>query len=144
MDDKMAEQMKGMILKVLKELGLVKEQEGQMMRAADVDDLRKSVESLAPAEDLQKLDGNLQKAFGDIAKVANAIGELEQRVETIEQLPQGTGPVLRELTFGAVQDQTEIVLKSLLSDATDPQMREVIGQRLAELEIRKVQKNAQQ
>jgi len=132
------EMVKQVVLGMLKELGLVRE-EGQgegFAQAAEIADLRKSLGSLAPAEDLQKVSGDLKKVVGDIVTVANAIGEIETRLDKVEQLLQGTGPVLLELTFGMVQDQTETILKSLLADATDPQMREAIGQRLAQIQIR--------
>lgn len=131
-----SETVKGIVLQMLKEIGLVREQGEGFAQAAEVADLRKSIGGLAPADELTKVAGNLTKVVGDIAKVAGAIEELSDRLEKVEQLPQGTGPVLRELSFGAVADQTETVLKSLLADATDPQMREAIGQRLTQIQIK--------
>jgi len=131
-----SETVKGIVLQMLKEIGLVREEGEGFAQAADVADLRKSLGSLAPADELTKVAGNLTKVVGDVAKVAGAIEELSERLEKVEQLPQGTGPVLRELSFGAVADQTETVLKSLLADATDPQMREAIGQRLTQIQIK--------
>ncbi|MCB0207715.1 MAG: hypothetical protein KDJ52_00205 [Anaerolineae bacterium] len=149
-EQKMTEEtVKNIMLGMLKELGLVREEGDGFARSAEVEDLKKSLDGFQAkdeaTESLEKMSGevekvgsNLQKMVGDMAKVASAVGEIEERLERIEQLPQGTGPVLRELSFGAVHDQTETVLKSLLADATDPQMREVIGQRLTELQIKKV------
>ena len=141
MSEEMRGYMRETVMAVLKEVGLVREEgeETPYAAAAEVTDLRKALGKLAPATRLEKVAGDVTKAFGDIAKVAEAADELADRVERLEKLPQGTGPVLRELgSLGgqAIEGQTETVLKGLLADATDPAMREMIGHKLAQLTIK--------
>lgn len=147
-----AETVKSMVIGMLKELGLVREegQEQPFAQAAEVKGLRKSLTGLAPKTDLQKVSGDvakvsgdltkvsgdLTKVVGDLVKVASAVGQLEERLEKVEQLPQGTGPVLREIGMFGVTDQTEAVLKAVMAETNDPLVKQAIGQRLTELQIK--------
>ena len=140
-----AEMVKSLVIEMLKELGLVREegQEQPLAQAAEVKGLRKSLTGLAAKADLQKVSGdvakvsgNLTKVVGDLVKVATAIDGLEERLEKVEQLPQGTGPVLREIGAFGVTDQTEAVLKAVMADTTDPVVKQAIGQRLTEMQIK--------
>lgn len=130
------------ILAVLKEVGLVREMGGeeyQLSQAVEVADLRKSIKGLAPAGDLAKLDNGLKALTGDLAKVAAFLDDLGDRLERVEKLPQGSGPVLREIgLFGRTADASEAVLKGLLADADDPQVRQVISEQLVKLQIRSI------
>lgn len=169
-----ADMVKSIVIGLLKELGLVRE-EGQgmagqgMALAAEVENLRKSLDVMArqgmapqshletlttqvvqqdvrTTEALTKVSDNLQKVVADMGQVATAVEVLNERLEKVEALPHGTGPVLRELSFGPTRldNQTETVLKALLSEATDPNMREMIGHKLTELQIRAAHQNGNQ
>ncbi len=149
-----AETVKSLVIDMLKELGLVKE---QIAQAADVADLRKSLDGFAPvaevatvnesltkvSSDVSKVSGDLTKVVGDLVKVATAVGELEERLEKVEQLPQGTGPVLREISAFGVTDQTESVLKAVMAETSDPVVKQAIGQRLTELQIKQAHQQPQ-
>lgn len=166
MDDKAMtpDMVKQVVIDLLKELGLVREQgEAQGFAQADqvgdlqksfqksldvqsvqVEELRKQLEPLAKAEALEKVASDLQKMVGDLAAVVQAAKELDQRLEAVEKMPAGTGPVLREIGAIGIGDQSEAVLKALLNDADDPQLRQLIGQRLADLQIKAVHQSGGQ
>jgi len=164
------EMVKQIMIGLLKELGLVKEQgeSKEFAQAEQVQDLRKSigdhsdqaddlqkqlddlkesipdVEPLAKAEALEKVAADLKKMLGDVAAVVQAANELDQRLEVVEKMPAGTGPVLRELGAIGLGEQSEAVLKAVLDDVDDPQVRQLIGQKLAELQIKAVQQSGGQ
>jgi hypothetical protein len=152
------ESVRELILAVLKDVGLVRETDEeagayQISQAVEVADLRKSIEGLAAAGELQKtagklakLDGSLKALTGDLAKIAAFIDDLGDRLERVEKLPQGSGPVLREIgLFGRTAgDASEAVLKGLLAEASDPQVRQVISEQLVKLQIRSIHSSSQQ
>ena len=133
------ETVKAMVLEMLKELGIVREEFAQ---AAQVDDLRKSVEGLALGKDVTAVASDLKKAVGDIAATVAAVEQLGERLATVEKQAAGQGPVLREIgQFMAQPGGQEAVLKSLFEETNDPNLRQVIGQKLAELQIRATRGN---
>lgn len=126
---------RGIILSVLKEIGLVRDEGSPFAEASVVADLAKSVQGLASAPD------DLKKAIGDLAKVAQAVDGLDDRVTRIEQMPAGTGPVLREIQLTGAVDQGEAVLKALFDETNDPALRDLLGRKLTEISIRSAKRN---
>lgn len=111
-----------------------------MARAVPMRDLQKSVTGHHTA--LEKLTGDLKTAFSDLAKIALAIEALESEQQRQAQLVAQGGPVLREISVadfvrtsnsgsGTIEE-----LNTLLKTVVDPQARDAIGRRLAELQIR--------
>ena len=169
-----AEMVKQVVIDLLKELGLVREAGGpqQFARAAQVEDLQKAIAEKAEkddlekisgvmddlagktngdlqkrADDLQKVSGDLKKAFGDLAKVSQAVESLEEDLAVVKKMAAGVAPVLREIgMFGgsAIEGQPEAMLKAILADTSDPQMRQFLGQKLTEMQIKAVQKSGGQ
>lgn len=137
---------KSIVIDILKQLGLVREGGGNpFAQAAQVNDLQKSIGSqlteLAKVADLQKVSGDLTKAVQDLAKIVQAVDQIDDRLEAIEKMPAGSGPVLREvgmLGVNSIDSQAESVLKAVMNDTTDPQVRQLIGQKLAEMQIKAV------
>jgi len=119
----------------------------QVEKVADgLQALADEVEDLAKMADVSKIADNLQKMIGDLAQVVEAFEKMDERLEVVEKTPAGTGPILREIgALGPVglDDQSEGVLKSLMEQATDPGMRELIGQQLAEMQIKAAQQRGQ-
>ena len=114
--------------------------------AGDLQALVEATEGLAKVADVAGVADDLQKVVGDLAQVVQAFEALDERLETVEKAPAGTGPVLREIgALGPVglDGQSEGVLKSLMAQATDPGTREWIGQRLAEMQIKLAQQRGQ-
>jgi phage head maturation protease len=133
------ETVKAIVLEMLKELGIVREEFAQ---AAHVDDLRKSVQNLAPIGDVAAVASDLKKAVGDIAATVAAVEQLGERLVSVEKQAAGQGPVLREIgQFITQPGGQEMVLKSLFEETNDPNLRQMIGQKLAELQIRAARGN---
>lgn len=157
-----AESVKGLIMEILTALGLVSDDlvrtSPRFARASEVTDLRKSLDTdfarrealtgLASANDLTKgmaqieqVSGNLGKVVGDLAKVASAVDELSDAVELLKRTPAGSGPVLREIGMmggnsPTLQSGDAAVLKRLMSETTDPNLRQMLGMELGKLELR--------
>lgn len=156
-----AEEIKGIVIDVLAELGLVQPVSGgPMQMGAKLGDMVKSqTQSLAARVDelqnqiinaekgllkMQAADlGELRKSFegfktalvADLAKVAVVVDALEKR--------GGPGPVIRDLGAISPQAMAEMqkasVLKDLLKDAADPQTRQMLQNEITRLEIKAVQ-----
>lgn len=111
-------------------------------KAATVDELAEAVQGLASTpEMLQKVSGDLNKMVGDLAKVAQAVDALDDRITRIEQMPAGTGPVLREIQATGMMEHGEAVLKALFDETTDPALKDMLGRKLTELSIRAAKRN---
>jgi len=106
-------------------------------------------------EDLQKREGealgglrsdvernheSLMKVVGDVARVVDALEELNARVEEVRKAPLTTGPVLREIGFAGVNgvNGDAALLEKMMAETQDPNVRQLLGQRLAELQIKSV------
>jgi len=154
-EEALREMVRGLVREALAETGLSLAKDGGIFAGADqVEELRKSLEGLpTTVEGLEKLtgevvglDGSLKKMLadqqalvGDVAQVVQAVEGMHERLEIVEKMPAGTGPVLREIGAfgpGALDGQGEVILKGLLADAKDPAVREFIGTRLAEIQIK--------
>lgn len=136
------EEIKGIIMEVLKEVGLVRETGDSFAEAAMVNELAKAVQGLASTPELlQKASGDLSKVVGDLAKVAAAVDALDDRVTRIEQMPAGTGPVLREIQATGAMEQSEALLKALFDETSDPALKDLLGRKLTELSIRSARRN---
>lgn len=135
------EQVREIVMALLQELGLLPS--GEVTMAAQVSELRKRLETAASGEELKKLGGDLSKVIGDLAKVAAAVEALEERLDLVQKMASGQGPVLREIAPWEVSGQSEAALKMMLSDdSLDPRVREAVGQRLAEMQIKAAQRQA--
>lgn len=145
---------KGVILDILTTLGLVEMVDGEarvasFARGAEIRGLRKSLDGAVTEVALAKVSGDLEKALGkindlvgDIAKIVHAVDEQDTRLDKVTEMAASGGPVLRDLgilDLSQLAGQGESVLKSLLNEVADPQARQLIGQKLAEMEIRSVQ-----
>jgi len=119
---------------------------GRVMTALEVMhkvtlDLAKGKDVERVSGDLAKMGGDLAKAIGDMTKVAAAVDTLEERLEVVWKMAAGQGPVLREIGFFgpvSLEGQEESVLKGLMDETDNPQLRQLIGARIAELQIRAV------
>lgn len=150
-----AEAVKGLVMEILTALGLVSD---DLVRTSQVTDLRKSLDTdfarrealtgLASANDLAKglaqieqVSGNITKLASDMGKVAGAVDELSEAVELLKRTPAGSGPVLREIGMvgsnsPTLQSGDAVVLKRLMSETTDPNLRQMLGMELGKLELR--------
>lgn len=126
------EKVRQIVMSVLEELGLIG---NELALSTQVKSLRKVVTGLRRRE-VQKVAGDLQKVLGDLAKVAGAVDDLEERMNLLEKMSGRMGPVLREISPWNMGHHSEAVLKSVLAETNDPRVREAIGQRLAEMEIK--------
>ncbi len=127
-----------LVMAILEEVGLLP---ADLTLAANVGKLRKRLAITPTNDDLKKLDGNLRKVVGDLAKVVAAIDALEERLDIIQKMAAGQGPVLREIMPWEVSRQDEAMLKTMLADESlDQRVRDEVGRRLAEMQIKAAQR----
>lgn len=129
------------VMQILVGLGLIEMVNGTphvalgFARSEEVRGVRKDMARIPGREELAKV-------VGDVAQIVVAVESLGERIEAVADLAKQGGPVLRDLgpiTPAALGGQGEDVLKALLAEVTDPQAKQIIGQKLAELQIRAVQ-----
>jgi hypothetical protein len=112
---------------------------------AKIEKSEKPADTISKA-DLTALDSRLQeisKAFsGDIARIASAVEDLSDQVEGLKEKPK-----LRELPWGGpaganVAGQPVEILKGLMNDpSTDAETRQILSQKIAQMEILNAQPN---
>lgn len=129
------EAIRAVVIQLLEELGFVQEQGNQMKMAA-------------PIADLQKRDGDLQKAYDALAtrnkELTTDLAKLQVTVDEMEKRG-GPAPVIRDLGLigsqGAGELQKVAILKDMIAKTTDPTIRQALQNDLATLEIKHVQSN---
>lgn len=123
---------------------------------AKTEAIPEAVEGLVKAEQLDELSGVLSAArtdvhklsveqvglIDDLAKAIATVEQLGERLATVEKSAAGQGPVLREIgSLMAQPGGQEAVLKSLFDESDDPNLRQAIGHKLAEMQIRAAKGN---
>lgn len=126
-----ADDVRGIVLAILEEFGLIEQAGGGMQLGAKVRGLAK-----AENQAMQKaLDDLKRQVAGDLAKLAVEVDALSKR--------GGSGPVLRELGTLTPQASATLqkaeALKSALQSVTDPLTEQALRNEIARLEIQAIQ-----